>query len=252
MPSSYTDGSDVTFDDTAAGNTNPILIAAGGVQPLAVYFNNSLLTYSFSGGAIGGAGTTVALNGNGLVVFDNANTYGGLTTISAGTLQLGNGAVNGSVVGGISVTSVLAFDNAAAQTFGGAISGNGAIDLMAPSLVVLTNANNGFTGATTVSAGTLQFGNGVTNGSLAGNITNNAVLAINNAVTQTYAGSIGGAGGLVKMGTGVYTLTGSSSYGGTTTVSAGSRPLPTEACSVRLHSRLPAVGRLCSPSAAAR
>ncbi len=214
----------MTFDDTAAGNTNPILITAGGVQPLAVYFNNNLLTYSFAGGAIGGAATTVNINDGGLVIFDNANTYGGQTTITSGTLQLGNGAVNGSVAagGGITVGGVLAIDNATAQTFSGVISGGGAINLMAPSLVTLTNAN-GFSGTTTVSAGTLQFGNST----LGGNIVNNASLAFNNATAQAYAGSITGAGSLLKFGTGAVTLSGSSSFGGATTVSAGSMALAT-------------------------
>ncbi len=218
--SSYTDSSNVTFDDTAAGNTNPILITAGGVQPASVIFNNNALVYSFSGGAISGAATTVAVNNGGLVIFDNANTYGGGTTITSGTLQLGNGAVNGSVAGGISVGGVLAFDNAAAQTFGGAISGGGAINLMAPSLVTLTNAN-AFTGVTTVSAGTLQLGNGVVNGSLAGNIVNNASLVLDSVGTQNYAGSITGAGGLLKIGTGTFTLSGINSYSGTTTLTTG-------------------------------
>ena len=44
----------VTFDDTGA-NTDPITIAAGGVQPNIVTINNSTATYTFSGGDIKGS-----------------------------------------------------------------------------------------------------------------------------------------------------------------------------------------------------
>ncbi len=87
--STYSDGSNVTFDDTAAGNYSPIMIAAGGVQPLSVVFNNNVLAYSFSGGAIGGP-ATVAVNGSAGVTFYNVNTYTGATTIGGGTLTLAN------------------------------------------------------------------------------------------------------------------------------------------------------------------
>ncbi len=221
-PASYSDSSALTFDDTAVpGSTNILIDAGTTVQPSSLVFNNDVLVYSISGGSIGGAATTVAVNNGGLVIFDNANTYGGGTTITSGTLQLGNGAVSGSVVGNISVAGMLAFDNAAAQTFGGVISGGGVIDLMAPNLVVLTSANSGFTGATTISAGTLQLGNGATIGSVAGSISNSGVLAFNNPSAQTFSGAITGNGQLAKSGAGVLWLTASDNYAGGTTISAG-------------------------------
>ena len=202
------------------GSTNILIDAGTTVQPSSLVFNNDLLVYSISGGSIGGAATTVAVNNGGLVIFDNANTYGGGTTITSGTLQLGNGAVSGSVVGNISVAGMLAFDNAAAQTFGGVISGGGVIDLMAPNLVVLTSANSGFTGATTISAGTLQLGNGATIGSVAGSITTAACWP-STIPAQTFSGAITGNGQLAKSGAGVLWLAASDSYAGATTISAG-------------------------------
>ena len=92
-PASYSDGSALTFDDTAVpGNTNVLIDAGTVVQPYSLVFNNTVLAYSFSGGAIGGA-ATVTLNGTAGVVFYNANTYTGGTSItSAELLQLASGA----------------------------------------------------------------------------------------------------------------------------------------------------------------
>ena len=56
-------------------------------------------------------------------------------------MQLGNGSTNGSLAGNIADSSVLAFNNAAAQTYGGFISGGGALNAVGPGLLVLTNSN---------------------------------------------------------------------------------------------------------------
>ena len=80
--------------------------------------------------------------------------------------------------------------------------------------------NNSYTGTTTVSAGTLQLGDGTTNGTIAGNITDNAALVFNygTSTSPTYSGVISGTGTLTKTGTGTLTFTGNNSYTGTTTV----------------------------------
>ena len=48
----------------------------------------------------------------------------------------------------------------------------------APERTILTGANT-YSGGTTISAGTLQIGNGGTTGSIAGNIVDNAALIFN-------------------------------------------------------------------------
>ena len=87
-----------------------------------------------------------------------ANAYTGGTTISGGTLQLGDGAANnGSVVGNIVNNAALAFANPSSQTYGGVISGSGALYADGPGTLTLTGAN-AYTGGTTISGGTLMAG----------------------------------------------------------------------------------------------
>ena len=58
---------------------------------------------------------------------NGSNSASGLTTVSGGTLQLGDGAsLLGTVGGPISDNAILTFANYASQTFAGAISGTGA------------------------------------------------------------------------------------------------------------------------------
>src|SRR6185503_2320451 len=96
-------------------------------------------------------------------------------------------------------------------TFGGVISGTGSIVKSGAGTLVLT-ANNSFSGTTTISAGTLQIGNGGTTGSIAGTIIDNGVLVFNRSDNFTIGATISGSGSLVKMGAGDLTLTGTISY----------------------------------------
>jgi fibronectin-binding autotransporter adhesin len=96
----------VTFDDTAgtAGGTTNVVVAQA-VSPGGITFNNNLYNYTFSnnggtGAIIGPA--SVTLNGTGSVAFNLANSYSGATSVTAGTLQIGN--TSGSATGSGPVT----------------------------------------------------------------------------------------------------------------------------------------------------
>ena len=87
--------------------------------------------------------------------------------------------------------------------------------------MILTAANT-YSGATTISAGMLQLGDGASlNGSVAGNIVNNSTLALANATPQTFANAISGGGAVVKASAATATLQGNNTYSGGTTVSSG-------------------------------
>ena len=70
--------------------------------------------------------------GSGALILTGANSYTGGTTISAGTLQLGNGGTTGSIVGDVVDNGVLAFDRSDTVTFAGVISGSGAVAQIGP------------------------------------------------------------------------------------------------------------------------
>ena len=89
--------------------------------------------------------------------------------------------------------------------------------------IQILSGTNTYTGTTTVSAGTLQFGNGGTTG-LPGatNITDNAMLGFNLSNAGTVTSTIGGSGSIYQTGGGTTTVTGAISYTGGTTVQNGS------------------------------
>ncbi|MFM9057670.1 MAG: autotransporter-associated beta strand repeat-containing protein [Planctomycetaceae bacterium] len=187
---------------------------------LSVGGNNQSTTYS---GAITGSGAIVKAGFGGLTL-SGSHSYSGVTTISGGTLQIGAGGTAGSLGSGAIVNNAtLAFNRS--DNYGGpfasAISGSGSLRLMSGSLTL--TGSNGSTGSTTISAGTLQVGNGGTSGSLGtGPITNNASLVFNrsDAYGGPLASSISGTGATQIM-RGTLVVTGSNSSTGPTTISGG-------------------------------
>jgi autotransporter-associated beta strand protein len=171
--------------------------------------------------------------GAGNLTLTAANTYTGATTITAGTLLIGNGGSTGSLApsSAINNNSALVFNrtNAIAQgtDFAAVIAGTGSLAMNGSGTLILSGDNT-YTGTTTITAGTLQIGNGGTTGKLSTTsaITNNAALMFNrsNGVIQGsgFANTITGSGSLTNAGSGALTLNIENTYNGLTTVSAGS------------------------------
>ena len=151
-------------------------------------------------------------NGAGTLTLSGSNSYAGGTTVSAGALLGSTTSLQGTIVNNASVV----FNQASAGTYAGDMSGSGSLTKTGAGTLTLSGSNS-YAGGTMVSAGVLQ-GN---TASLQGAITNNASVVFDQASAGTYAGNMSGSGSLTKSGAGVLTLSGSNSYRGGTTVSAG-------------------------------
>jgi autotransporter-associated beta strand protein len=175
------------------------------------------LTQSISGtGALLKLGAaTTTLTGN--------NTYAGLTSITAGTLRIGNGGSSGTLGTGATLIGAgarLTFERNDVHTAGNTITGAGALVQAGAGTTVLSG-DVSHTGGTTINAGTLRIGAGGTTGSLGGGVLNHGVLAFDRAGSLTYGGAITGTGAVLKEGTGSVVFTGAHTYSGATAVNAG-------------------------------
>ncbi len=167
----------------------------------------------------------------GTVVLTGSNTYTGNTDILNGaTLALGAGGTTGSLAGGntvgIDTGGTLRINRSDGVTLSGAISGAGTLEQAGGGTTTLTAANS--YGATTVSGGVLQVGNGGASGTLgSGAITLNGgtTLRVDRTGTLTLAGTnvIGGTGTLDQHGSGTTVLTADSSaaFSGAVDVTGG-------------------------------
>ncbi|MGP9809918.1 autotransporter outer membrane beta-barrel domain-containing protein [Rhodopseudomonas sp. NSM] len=215
---SYTGGTIISAGTLQIGNGGTSGSIAGNVANSATLaFNRSDAT-SF-GGVVFGTGNLVKL-GTGTLTLTGSNSYLGGTTISDGTLQIGNGGTTGSIVGDVVNNATLAFNRSDAIGFGGVISGTGSLSKLGTGTLTLTGANT-YTGGTTISAGTLQIGDGGTAGSITGDVTNNATLVFNRSDAIGFGGVISGTGSVTKLGTDALLLFGDNTYTGGTTISAG-------------------------------
>ena len=139
-------------------------------------------------GVISGTGS-VQQNGTGITVLTGNSTYTGGTTINAGTLQLGNGGTTGNIVGNVIDKGILTFDRSDVLTFGGTISGTGSVQQNGTGTTILIG-NNTYTGVTTISAGTLQVGNGGTTGSISESVVDNGTLVFDRSDSFFVDGTI--------------------------------------------------------------
>ncbi|HEX4053159.1 MAG TPA: autotransporter-associated beta strand repeat-containing protein [Tepidisphaeraceae bacterium] len=184
------------------------------IEPSTPNLTINYLATGTIAGIIAGTGS-VTMAGTGNAILTGANVYSGGTTLSAGTVTIGDGGADGLLPGDVTDNATLAFNRSDSFTYSGNISGTGAIQQLGAGTLVLTGSET-YTGATTISAGTLQFGNGGSAALVSRNITDNAQLVLD-AGTSTFSGVISGTGGLTKLG-GVLILTSQSTYAGDTNI----------------------------------
>jgi autotransporter-associated beta strand protein len=199
--STYADGDNVQFDDAdlQGAAATSITVQAGGVSPNTGNFSNTSNNFTFAGGNITFTGANGILKAQGGTVTFNNNVTTPLTTISGGTIAIGNGGL---------LTSTALNVNAAGNL---SVSGSGALASTTP--LVLNGAATFSNGNQTLA--TLGDTASATTGVLT--LTSTA-LSISN--TSTYDGTLAG-NGTLKVAGGTVTLTnGNSTLSGGVTVSA--------------------------------
>jgi autotransporter-associated beta strand protein len=218
---SFTGNSTLQWSGANTQDISSRLVINNGVDAtLDVGTNNVTLASGF-GGSGTGALTKV---GSGTLTLAGNNSYSGGTTISAGTLQVGNNTTAGTVGSGTVVDNAsLVFYLSGTATIANAISGSGTVAQSSSGTLIFTG-NNTYTGTTTISGGTVQIGAGGTTGSLgAGSVTGSyTVLAFDRSNSMTVGNTLAGTISIVQEGTGILTFTGSNTYTGSTTINAGS------------------------------
>ena len=242
----------VVFNDTASAASPVVDISVADVTPSDILVD-STKNYTING-PFGIAGATPLVKTNtGKLTITGTNSFTGAVTINGGTVSvptISDSGVAGTLGAG---TTAIAIDNGTLEftgvagstnrgitagalgaavstptgstlTLAGVVGGAGALEKKDAGTVVLTGLTN-TPASVTVSAGTLQIGDGTTAGSLGtGVVTNNAALIFNTpAANLAITADIQGTGTLVKSGAGNLSLGGTNpnTYTGLTTVSQG-------------------------------
>ncbi|WP_043589733.1 autotransporter-associated beta strand repeat-containing protein [Geminisphaera colitermitum] len=239
-----------TGTNTAALTTSSIDVSSGATIRINKGTGSSNVAQ-----AITGAGN-FEKNGTGTIVFTNAKTYTGATTVAAGTLQLDtenaitadsaltvagtltlnkNLQTNQGIAGAGTVTlngatTLLTINNAtdAEDAITAKLTGTGAFTKTGEGKTTLA-ASNTFTGATNITQGTLELGNtGTLTGTSGVNISAGAGFAIDKTSgTLTFDRALTGAGSFTKTGAGIVAFSTAKTYTGATTINGGTLEIGT-------------------------
>ena len=221
----YQEGMIVQLDDTATGSTSIVLNTV--ISPSSVTALNSSKNYTITGTGGFTGGTSLTKLGTGTLTLATANDYSGATTITAGSLSLGDGTTNGSLFGPVNDAADFTINNGSAQSFSNLITGTGTFTKKGTGTLTLLATNN-YTGTTTISGGSVVVGNGLTGSLGTGPVVDNANLTyyrtdstqvtMPNTVSGTGTVSYTGPSGAAAL-TAQYLIASPNSYSGGTTVS---------------------------------
>jgi fibronectin-binding autotransporter adhesin len=201
------------------------LLTKKGAGRLTVSGDNSVgsLNWNFTG------------TGNGDIGFNNASALGGsgstITLAASATGSTFFATSGNSTDVGISIGTggVFTWNGSTGNTTNltGVISGSGAFTKVSGETLRLSGVNT-YTGATTISGGTLElYGSGqLGSGSYNGNISNAATLWVNTSADQTLSGVISGAGSLTKANIGKLVLSADNTFTGSVTINGGTVEVP--------------------------
>ncbi|EBE1135849.1 autotransporter outer membrane beta-barrel domain-containing protein [Salmonella enterica] len=201
---SYTGGTTISGGTLVASNVEAL--GTGDIT------DNAVLELNTGGDFDNAISGQVVKSGDKTLTLSGANSYTGGTTISGGTLV----ATNVEALGSGDVTDNATLELNTGGDFDNAISGSGQVVKSGDKTLTLSGANS-YSGATTISGGTLVATSVEALGS--GDVTDNAVLELNTG--GTFDNVISGSGQVVKSGDDALTLSGANTYTGGTTINGG-------------------------------
>lgn len=218
--STFTGGTNIDTGTLQLGNGGGTGSVTGDIidSGTLVFDHSNTVAYA---GVISGGGALKQI-GSGTLILTGDNTYTGLTTIALGAaLQLGDGGTTGSIAGDIVDHGTLIIDRISTVTYGGTISAQGNVELTGGGTLIFTGDNT-YTGGTTIDPGNaLEVGDGGTDGSFKGAVTDNGTLAFDHSDTVIFKAQISGTGTLAQTGSGTTIFTAANSYTGGTIIRAG-------------------------------
>jgi autotransporter-associated beta strand protein len=215
-----------------AGGSGTLTLVKSGTGTLTL---NGPYSSEFTGGLVVNGGTLDFNGASNIPVCNYTITGGSLNTRglsrTIGTFQITGGTVTGTGA----LTSASPFDIQAGNV-NVRLSGAVALNKTGSGTAILTTTNT-YTGATNISAGTLQLGNGGSTGTIANSagvvVSPGATFDVNRSGSISFTSKISGTGTLVKNGLGTLTLSGNSfsgnlrvndgalTYSGTSTLPVG-------------------------------
>ncbi len=167
-----------------SGLTNANVLAGGAL--INTNGNSDTIPQNLLTGASPDGGLTQS--GAGMLILTGQNTYNGPTTISSGTLQIGNGTTNGAIGSSSNIVDnaalVYNLASATAQSFSGAISGNGSLAMIGTGTLTISGTSTGFTGSASVAGGGTLFVNGPLAASGGVSIAGGATLSGSGSITS--------------------------------------------------------------------
>ena len=157
-------------------------------------------TFILSGG-VGGAGG-LTKTGSSKLILSGDSTYAGGTTISAGTLQIGNDGATGTLAtGNVTNNGTLRFDRTGTLLVPNSISGTGGVTIDCPinAGTVVLSGTNSFTGGVTISSGALR----ITNSSALGTTASTKTVTLTGGTAGNCQLRLDGSGGSIDIASGI-------------------------------------------------